>query len=163
MRISPWTMDHGLNRNVGHPLGCQSNSYGDQINMNKDKIFRLVFGLWIFLWLFFLIREDKPDQYKSLKYLYTHDYADKVRRVMGGELYEFGVFCKKNIPQGSTYELSGFKKFSINEMRMRYFLWPLVSVSEDADFKIVYGSSKKIPGYNEYKLLSGTGGLYAKE
>ena len=88
---------------------------------------------------------------------------DKVQRVMGGELYKFGIFCKENIPPGSTYELSGFKKFSIDEVRMRYFLWPLVSIEKNADFKVFYGSPQKISGYTEYKLLSGIGGLYERE
>ncbi|MCK5450483.1 MAG: hypothetical protein KAI70_01810 [Candidatus Omnitrophica bacterium] len=131
--------------------------------MKKTVIFRAILILWIVLWVFFLVREDKDGQYDSLKYLYGHNYADKVKFIMGKDLYGFSVFCSENIPRGSTYELSGFKKFSIDEVRMRYFLWPLVGTSGGADYKIVFGSGKlEYPGYKEYQRFENIGTIYIK-
>ncbi|MFH1552512.1 MAG: hypothetical protein ABID83_02585 [Candidatus Omnitrophota bacterium] len=132
--------------------------------LNKRNIFKTIFAVWIVLWIFFLIREDKDGQYRSLGYLYTHGYNDKVRYVLGDELYDFLIFCRQQIPEGSSYELVGFKKFSIYEVRARYFLWPLRHVKEDPDFKIVYeGQETPGDGYREYKRYGAKGRLLARE
>lgn len=103
-----------------------------------NKFFRIILAIWVVLWLVFLLREDKDGQYRDLKYFYTHSYDDNVGYLLGEKLYAFLESCRQNIPKGSTYELSGFEKFSIYEVRARYFLWPLRSVSADPDFKIVW-------------------------
>jgi hypothetical protein len=110
--------------------------------VNKQKALKIIFAVWIILWIFFLAREDKDGQYSTLRYLYTHDSEEKTRYVMGGELYDFLISCRENMPAGSTYELSGFQEFSIDEVRARYFLWPLKSVSEKGEFEINYNEKK---------------------
>ena len=133
--------------------------------MLKDKknIFRVVLAVWVILWLFFLIREDKDGQYRFLMHLYSADHADKVRFLMGNELYDFLVFCKENIPEYATYKISGFEKFSIYEVRARYFLWPIRSVDKNADFEIFFKKHvKTLPGYEEYKDYKGIGYIYRR-
>ena len=130
--------------------------------MNKQRILKLAFAVWIVLWVFFLAREDKDGQYRSLAYNYTHGYADKVRYLMGADLYDFLVFVAGNMPEDATYELAGFEKFSIDEVRARYFLWPLKSSAGGADFRVVYGGGEPPgPGYAEYK--KGPGGRLLKK
>ena len=132
--------------------------------LNKKNILRAIFAVWIVLWVLFLVREGKDGQYSALKYLYTHSYGDKVRYVTGDKLYDFLVFCRQNIPKGSTYELAGFERFSIGKVRARYFLWPLKGVGENADFKILYGKKDvKTAGYKEYKRYGGTGRILARK
>ncbi|GEM_PF-1133560 len=132
--------------------------------VNKRAILKAVFAAWLVLWMFFLIREDKDGQYGGLRYLYTHDHGSKVRYIIGDKLYGFLVFCRQSIPEGSTYELAGFERFSVNKVRARYFLWPLKNVEGDADFRIVYGREDTEPeGYKEYKQYGGTGRILVKE
>lgn len=132
--------------------------------LDKKVVFKTVFAAWLVLWVIFLIREDKDGQYGTLRYLYTHGYDDKLRHIMGNGLYEFLIFCRQNIPEGSTYELTGFERFSVSEVRARYFLWPLKDVGENADFKIVYGKEgARSADYKEYKRYSDTGYILVKK
>ncbi len=131
--------------------------------LKKENILKAVFAVWLVLWVFFLLREGKDGQYRSLGYLYTHGYDEKMRHVIGDELYDFLVFCGENMPEGATYELSGFERFSVSEVRARYFLWPLKSVGEGGDFKIVYGGGEMTsPGYALYKRYGSAGRLFKR-
>jgi len=127
--------------------------------MKKKRVITgIILIVWAACWIFFLAREDKDGQYASLKYFYTHDYADKQRRLLGDDLYEFLVFCMGKLPQYESYKLLGFEKFSIKEVRARYFLWPLRSVPEGAKYVIVYGRSpSRLAGYSEYIRFRDTG------
>ncbi len=132
--------------------------------VTKENILKLLLAIWIVLWVLFLIREDKDEQYASLKYQYSHGREDRMRNVMGAELYELMLFCKENMPPGSTCELTGFDKFSIDEVRARYFLWPIRNTSSDADFIIVYeGSYTPREGYAELKGYTGKGKVLIKK
>ncbi|RKY42848.1 MAG: hypothetical protein DRP85_01415 [Candidatus Makaraimicrobium thalassicum] len=131
--------------------------------LNKGKILKLIFAVWLILWILFLLREDKDGQYRSLGYLYAHPYSGKVGYLMGDELYDFLVFCRQHIPGGSTCELLGFKRFSISEMRARYFMWPVRNVEKGADFKIICGEGDiAAPGYKEHRKYDGAGRLLAR-
>ncbi len=132
--------------------------------LTKKQLLKFTLIVWIILWMFFLVREDKDGQYKRLAYFYTHGYGDNSRYIMGPDLYDFLVFSRRNIPDGSTYQLIGFERFSIAEVRARYFLWPLRSVSEDAEFKIFYGGKDaEVPGYVLYRDYDGKGVILVKE
>lgn len=132
--------------------------------LSKETFLKLVFTVWLVLWLFFLFREDKEGQYRSLEYLYTHSHNERVRYLMGNELYDFLNFCKKNMPEASSYELAGIENLSIDRVRARYFLWPLKNVAENADFKIVYGKDEAIDDrYEEYKKYKEIGTLLIKK
>ena len=136
----------------------------NKITMTKKDIFKIILIVWVVLWVFFLAREDKDGQYGTLSYLYSHKYVDKARHIIGADLFDLLMFSRVNIPEGSSYELLGFKVFSIFEVRARYFLWPLQSVEKDSDFKIVYGKGfARIPGYNEYKRCGSSGRLLVRE
>jgi hypothetical protein len=132
--------------------------------VNKLRVFKIIFIVWIVLWVLFLAREDKDGQYRMLYHLYTHDGTDNVRYVVGSDLYDFLVFCKDSIPTGFTYRLSGFKEFSIDEVRARYFLWPLKSVEKDPNFVIIYGrEEEKVLGYREYRKYRDRGCILIRE
>ena len=119
--------------------------------MSKKHIFNIVLIIWIVLWILFLIRPSKDGQYAELAYFYSHGYEDNVSFLLGNGLYDYIQFCKENLPAGATYELRGFKEFSIKEVRSRYHLWPLRSVKESPEYVIVYGSEElNRPGYNFY-------------
>jgi hypothetical protein len=132
--------------------------------INITMIFRIIFAVWIFLWIFFLIRPDKDGQYASLLYLYAHGYNEKVSHIIGGQLSDLLIACGRDLPEGATYDIRGFEKFSIDEVRARYYLWPFRKESQDPQFIIVYGGAGNIPeGYAEYRSYPGAGKIFVKK
>lgn len=124
---------------------------------------RVIIIMWLILWAFFLIREDKDGQYASLKTIYTIPDSEKFRFILGANLYDFLLFCRSNIPDGATYNMEGFEKFSIDAVRARYFLYPLREVLENADFKIVYGKSPvSLDGYKIVKTFNDNGHIFKR-
>lgn len=129
-----------------------------QITVKKQNFIKIIFSIWLVLWILFLVREDKDDQYRDIKFFYTNDYEAKEDFLLGKDLHAFLVFSKKQIPPGATYELTGFKRFSIFQVRSRYFLWPLKSSSDDPDYRIAYGGSDiEVPGYKVHQRFGTTG------
>lgn len=134
------------------------------IALNKTTVLKLILVAWLVVWVIFLVREDKDDQYIGLKYLYTHGYSEGVRYIMGDKLNDFLLFAERNIPEGATYELLGFQRFSIDGYLVRYYLWPLKSVSTDPDFKLRMGATQeKIDGYREYKRYDNKAQIYVRK
>ena len=124
--------------------------------MNNVRLFKkiliVILLLWVALWLFFLAREDKDGQYGTLKALYRSPDAKKAAIVYGSDFYDFLIFCRKAMPANATYEILGFDKYSIDEVRARYYLWPAKVGTQRPDFKITYGRGNSVPaGYREFK------------
>lgn len=114
------------------------------------KGFFLFFSLaWLILWVIFMVRENKKGEYVKLGYLYTHSDAEKKRFIMGGDLYDFVDFCKKNIPSGGSYNLIGIE--NLDMVRARYMLWPAVMSQIEPEFILIYKSNLFIP--ENYELL----------
>lgn len=130
----------------------------------KRDIFRGTFAVWALLWMFFLVREGKKNQYADLKYMYTHGYTDKVRYLLGEDLADLLSLSAIYLPEGATYDIEGFKRFSIDEVRARYYLWPFMRVAEDPDFIIVYGGLKDVPdGYDNYVSAGSSGRILKRK
>ncbi|MDD5355572.1 MAG: hypothetical protein PHY56_03455 [Candidatus Omnitrophica bacterium] len=122
--------------------------------------------IWLILWLVFIIRENKPGQYSDLRYLYNHrDYSQRVKRVFGNGLYDFLVFCKSVLPEKSTYSFGVSMKLGYDEVKARYFLWPLKMVSSNPDFIIFYQSwplTLQVSGYSLFQKYKNLGCILAK-
>ena len=132
--------------------------------MKLKFIFKGVLLTWMILWMVFLIQQSKRGQYDDLAYFYTHEYSLKVRYLLGDDLADFLSFCAVKVPFGSTYDLRGFEKYSIKEVRSRYYLWPLYRTDNNPDFVMVCGSGGEVPaGYKEFEALDGKGRIYARE
>jgi hypothetical protein len=129
--------------------------------MNKQRLLKGIFSVWLILWVFFLIREDKDGQYGSLAFMYTHGGKEGMRHLYGEGLYDLAVYCAKNMRERSTYIMMGFDRFSIDEVRIRYLLWPLRQADRDADYIVMRGDAEDIPGY-EFSGKAGYGMLWAK-
>ena len=118
----------------------------------KKHIFIAVLFIWVVVWLFFLARGSKDGQYRTLGKLYRSEDAERVGIIYGTGFYEFLVFCRTAMPKDATYEIRGFDKYSIDEVRARYFLWPTKAGALRPDFKIVYGNRTSVPaGYRKFK------------
>ena len=132
--------------------------------IKKTAVFKIILAVWVGLWMFFLVREDKRGQYSDLKHLYSHGYNEKVRHIAGDQLSDILVFCRDDLPEGATYDLAGLEKFSIAEVRARYYLWPHRRTSENPDFIIIFGARGKMPdGYQEYVSLPGAGSVLVRK
>jgi hypothetical protein len=143
-------------------LICAKSGDGDK--MRTKTILRGIFITWLVLWAVFLVRQSKRGQYAELAYFYTNDYSSRVGYLLGDDLADIVVFCLENIPPGSTYDIRGFERFSIKEVRARYYLWPLFRTEEDPDFIIVYGSAEYVEdGYREFRSFDGMGKIYVRE
>ena len=124
-------------------------------NQFTKKIFITILSTWVILWLFFLVREDKDGQYRMIGELYRSSDAEKTGTVYGAGFYDFLVFCRNAMPADATYEIRGFDKYSIDEVRARYFLWPMRSDTRRPDFEIVYGRGQSVPaGYRKFKFYN---------
>ena len=120
--------------------------------------------LWVVLWLFFVVREDKHGQYTELRDLYGLSYEGKVRYIMGTELYDMLKSCKSEMAEGATYVFNGFNKFSGEQVRARYYMWPHRQVYKDPDYVIAYKTpDNPQPGYRKYRNYPGVGFLFIKE
>lgn len=132
--------------------------------MNLRFILRAILLTWVILWVVFLVRQGKRGQYAELAHFYSNGYNSKVRYLLGEDLADFLVFCAGKIPKNSTYDIRGFERFSIKEVRARYYLWPLYRTENNPDFIIVYGSSGPAPlGYKDFASNEGKGSVYIRE
>ena len=132
--------------------------------MKLKFIFKAILLTWIILWMVFLVRQSKKGQYEKLTYFYANDYNSRVKYLLGDDLADFLVFCAGNIPSGSTFDIRGFERYSIKEVRARYYLWPLYRTEDNPDFIIVYGSVGAVPdGYEKFKALEGKGIVYLRK
>jgi len=127
-------------------------------------VLRILLCVWLALWAVFVVRQGKKGQYEDLIRFYSSEYRGKVRHLLGDDLADFLIFCSARIPAGSTYDITGFEKFSIKEVRSRYYLWPLYRTDKSPDFIIAYGSDGPAPeGYKKFASLDGKGTIYVRE
>jgi hypothetical protein len=107
----------------------------------KYTILKIVFAVWVGLWLFFFARElFIKDNLRDYKALATRDLGGKHAYVTGERLYGFLKLCKDSLPSHATYKLTGIEDGSIEKRRAVYYLYPLVE-SNDPDFVLVYGKT----------------------
>jgi len=114
----------------------------------KYRILKIIFLIWVALWVAFLIRElfvkNSVSDYAALL---SRPLEGKHSYVTGDRLYDFIILCKKDIPEGATYKIVGVEAGSIEQRRITYYLYPRLE-SQDPDF-IVDASKyelKKVKG-----------------
>lgn len=133
------------------------------MKFNSSFALRAVFVVWAVLWVFFLVRQNKKGQYEELAFFYSNTYDSKVEYLLGSGLSELLSFCAAELPQGATYDIRGFERFSIKEVRARYYLWPMRRVEDDPDLILIHGKSRDVPrGYRMFKDLGSKGAVYVK-
>ncbi len=134
-----------------------------KFTMTKDRFFKVIIIIWMVLWVFFLVREDKDGQYQTLNSLYRSIGEEKIKVLYGSDMYDFLAYCRGEIPGGSSFEIIGIEEFSIDQVRARYFLWPLINKEGEADFKIVFAvKAPKIPGFRMFREYGGKGYIFAR-
>ncbi len=92
----------------------------------------MVFAVWIFFWVFFLIRGFvKGEAEKFRKYAFA-DYEEKRELILGEDLYAFLDMCEEEMPRDATFAVEGTID-EHNAFRLIYYLYPR-RVSEDPDY-----------------------------
>ncbi|HNX90330.1 MAG TPA: hypothetical protein PKY78_01045 [Candidatus Omnitrophota bacterium] len=131
----------------------------------KEKLLIVFISAWVIIWVIFLIRPDKKGQYPLLFKLYAARGEERIRTAFGADMYDTVIFCKNNMRPGATYRMYGFEKYSINEVRARYLLWPAKCTGDvEPDYKIVFGGGLvDEKGYLRTDIPAGKGYLLRKE
>jgi len=128
----------------------------------KKNIYLLVVFLWLILWVVFLIKQNKRGEYIQLKFLYTHNDAERKRFIMGQDLYDFVDYCKEQIPAGKTYKFVGIE--GLDMVRARYMLWPAIMDPFDPEFVLLYKSNEVVPGgYGVLKKVNDAEVIFKKK
>lgn len=130
---------------------------------DRARFTSALIALWILLWLFFLAREDKDGQYRELSLLLGEPDSGKPALLMGRELTAMTEEVTRRIQPGVTYTLHGFEKYSIDEVRARYYLWPLRRVEEGGDIAVVYAAGKAPDGYVFLSDAGPSGAVYIRK
>lgn len=115
------------------------------MKIEYKKIFLAVFLVWVVLWINFMIRDlTKKKYFKAYKALLSRDSMGKRSYVYGDRLFEFLVFCEKELPEGATYNIVGLEAGSIDPRRSIYYLYPHFN-EESAQYTLVFDR----PGYTK--------------
>lgn len=89
----------------------------------RNKLWRVVFCVWVFFWAFFLVRGLVKGEYKKFRKLTLLDYDEKRTYILGQELDAFLKKCEDRIPESASYKLAGTLD-AHNKFRMIYYLYP---------------------------------------
>lgn len=89
------------------------------------KILKIVFMVWIALWIMFFARElFIKNNIRDYMALSARDLEGKHAYVMGDKLYGFLAHCKDSLPVNATYNIVGIDEGSIERRRAVYYLYP---------------------------------------
>ena len=92
--------------------------------MKTKLIFRIVFIAWVAMWLLFLVRGLLKGEAIDYKNLFGKNLEDKRAHVAGEEFYEFILFCKEIIPEGSGYTVNANYDATLDYFRFAYYIYP---------------------------------------
>lgn len=96
----------------------------------KHNIIKLVFIIWVVLWIGFFARElFIKNNLRDYAALFSRTLEGKHAYVTGDKLYGFLAYCKNNMPDGATYKITGIDEGTIERRRAVYYLYPAVENS----------------------------------
>ncbi len=100
----------------------------------RSRLWKIVFAVWLFMWVLFIVRGLVKGDYVKLKKLIRATHTEKLEYIMGEKLTRFLDILKNNIPSESTFVLEG----SLSEhdkLRLAYYLYPRIE-SPNPDYLI---------------------------
>ena len=98
------------------------------------KFWKIVFAVWIFIWVFFFTRGLVKGRFEKYSRLYGLTRDGKIDHILGERLSIFLDVCKKEIPPDNTYKIEG-NLDEHDRFRYIYHLYPRV-LSEDPDYLV---------------------------
>ena len=106
------------------------------------KRWKIVFIIWVSIWLLFIARGFVKGEYKTFKALSFVGIEEKKAHILGKELKAFLDRCLSQIPEESTYKITG-EVDPHNRYRLVYYLYPRTE-SENPDYLLnIYEGSKQ--------------------
>ena len=118
----------------------------------KYKVFKLVFTIWVILWISFLIREVfVKGGLRDYNALLNRPLEGKRSYVTGDSLYEFLVFCNDKLPEGAAYRWVKTDKADHARRRATYYLYPHME-TEKADFLLIFNEPFSVR--SDYEIFS---------
>lgn len=123
--------------------------------MNRKIFIRLIFAVWVFIWLLFLIRPYfKKDLAREYITLMNLSLDEKRAYVTGKDLYEFVKFCDLSVKPSSAYMIVGLEDRPLDQRRAAYYLYPNIE-SQSPEFIFVYNVRNfSKAGYGIFKSLN---------
>lgn len=122
------------------------------MKLDKRNIIRLIFAIWIVLWINFILRDlFRKGYFYDYKTLIKRDEEGRRSYVYGDYFYSFLKFVKEKLPQGATYKFMDEKDYSLDYRRTVYHLYPLLQ-SDNPDYILAYN----LPDYQKsgYELFA---------
>lgn len=123
----------------------------------KYKILKIVFVIWIILWIAFTVRElFRKGYFWDYKILVSRSLDGKRSYVTGDKLYGFLTFSNNVLPGGASYGWIGVEDGSIDKRRATYYLYPHLE-KDNPDFILVYAEAHlSREGYGLFAKLDET-------
>jgi len=111
---------------------------------------RILFIVWLSLWLFFLARGIHKGEGEKYMELAARDHEEKISYILGEGLYGFMNFCFEELPSESTYGFEGEIE-SIDKVRLAYQLYPHLR-SNDPEYLLCYKVEDSFTKSGYFKL-----------
>lgn len=111
-------------------------------------LFRIVFVIWVFMWLLFLVRGLIKVEIKDYRNLLGKTLEEKRAYVTGKEFYEFILFCEKVIPENATFSVEAKYDDSMDYFRFPYYLYPAMRDRDNPAYIACYKVKFSKAGYS---------------
>lgn len=119
------------------------------------KAVRIIFIIWILLWINYLARDlFKHGYFKEYIALAKSNAEGKYEIAYGRDLYQFIRFVREHTRDSADYELIGLDPLSLDARIATYSFYPRLPNNADTEYILVFNTlhyEKK--GYAEYRRL----------
>lgn len=109
------------------------------------KIGKVIFAIWVFLWIFFLARGFAKGGLEKYIMFFCSARDEKYSYILGKDLNGFLNLCRDRIPENGTYKIEGTLD-EHNRFRLVYYLYPRKE-NRDPDYLLDIE-----PGISKYEL-----------
>ena len=123
------------------------------MKITARQIFRIVFIIWVGVWLLFFVRGLVKGEWRDYKNLFGRGLEEKRAYVSGGEFYEFIIFCKDAIPEDSDYSVEADYDAAMDYYRFAYYIYPALRNLYDPEYIACYKTKFSKRGYRRLRSL----------
>lgn len=117
-------------------------------------LFRIVFMVWVFMWLLFLVRGLIKVEIRDYRNLLGKTLEEKRAYVTGNEFYDFILFCEKEIPRNSTYSVEAKYDQSLDYFSFAYYIYPAMRDIDNPEHIVCYKTGFLKRGYSKAASLA---------
>ena len=96
------------------------------------KVWKIVFIIWVTIWLLFLVRGFAKGEFEKFKTLCFADRVAKLDYILGRELNVFLETCLKEMPTDTTFAFKSDLE-EHDRFRLIYYLYPRLE-SENPEY-----------------------------